>query len=184
MVKTSMKRENWRGKTEPIRFLFLNDDILFLHKQKQICCCSHIWIQYSLCLIVFSLHPHMHISSYFYINIYILYILYLLYIYIYTYIHHFEIMCILLYVCSVYPHTSTWAHVLSGVTSTMDPDPSLHCAPRKCRAITEMLTERVVLRAAPTDRVLLGAKNLLLKYTLCSLAHYVGIQKVLESLII
>eukprot|EP00434_Breviolum_minutum_P029499 symbB.v1.2.026084.t2/scaffold2508.1/size77433/4 len=37
----------------------------------------------------------------------------------------------------------------------------------KCRAITEMLTERVVLRAAPTDRVLLGAKNLLLKYTLC-----------------
>ena len=52
----------------------------------------------------------------------------------------------------------------------------VHCAPRKCRAITEMLTERVVLRAAPTDRVLLGAKNLLLKYTLCSLAHYVGIR--------
>ena len=58
----------------------------------------------------------------------------------------------------------------------MDPGSSLHCAPRKCRAITEMLTERVVLRAAPTDRVLLGAKNLLLKYTLCSLAYYVGIQ--------
>jgi len=37
----------------------------------------------------------------------------------------------------------------------------------KCRAITEMLTERVVLRAATADRVLLGAKNLLLKYTLC-----------------
>ena len=74
-------------------------------------------------------------------------------------------------------HTSTVGDVLSGVTSTMYPDSSLHCAPRKCRAITEMLTERVVLRAAPTDRVLLGAKNLLLKYTLCSLAHYVGIQK-------
>ena len=55
--------------------------------------------------------------------------------------------------------------MLPGVTSTMDPDSSLHRAPRKCRAITEMLTERVVLRAAPTDRVLLGAKNLLLKYT-------------------
>ena len=64
----------------------------------------------------------------------------------------------------------------------MDPGSSLHCAPRKCRAITEMLTERVVLRTAPTDRVLLGAKNLLLKYTLCSLAHYVGTQKMLESL--
>ena len=70
-----------------------------------------------------------------------------------------------------------------ALSPAMDPDSSLHCAPRKCRAITEMLTERVVLRAAPTDRVLLGAKNLLLKYTLCSLAHYVGIQKVLESLI-
>ena len=84
---------------------------------------------------------------------------------------------------SCYRHTSTLADVLSGVTPTMDPDSSLHCAPRKCRAITEMLTERVVLRAAPTDRVLLGAKNLLLKYTLCSLAHYVGTQKVLESLL-
>ena len=83
-------------------------------------------------------------------------------------------MCTLSYFCIVYRHTSTLAHVLSGVTPTMDPDSSLHCAPRKCRAITEMLTERVVLRAAPTDRVLLGAKNLLLKYTLCSLAHYVG----------
>ena len=78
---------------------------------------------------------------------------------------------------------STLADVLPGVTSTMDPDLSLHRAPRKCRAITEMLTERVVLRAATADRVLLGAKNLLLKYTLCSLAHCVGTQKVLESLI-
>ena len=101
--------------------------------------------------------------------------------------YHFEIMCVYIYIyisyfCSIYGRASTLADVLSGVTSTMDPDPSLHCAPRKCRAITEMLTERVVLRTAPTDRVLLGAKNLLLKYTLCSLAHYVGTQKVLESL--
>ena len=96
-------------------------------------------------------------------------------------------MCVCIYIytsyfCSIYGRASTLADVLSGVTSTMDPGSSLHCAPRKCRAITEMLTERVVLRTAPTDRVLLGAKNLLLKYTLCSLAHYVGVQKVLESL--
>ena len=92
-------------------------------------------------------------------------------------------MCILSGFCIVYLPTSTLAHVCLGATPTKDPDSSLHRAPRKCRAITEMLTERVVLRTAPTDRVLLGAKNLLLKYTLCSLAHYVGIQKVLESLI-
>ena len=95
-------------------------------------------------------------------------------------ISYHEILYIIIFLYC-YRHTSTFADVLSGVTPPVDPDSSLHCAPRKCRAITEMLTERVVLRAAPTDRVLLGAKNLLLKYTLCSLAHYVGIQKVLES---
>ena len=79
----------------------------------------------------------------------------------------------------VHPH---WHMYCQEWRPTMDPGSSLHCAPRKCRAITEMLTERVVLRTAPTDRVLLGAKNLLLKYTLCSLAHYVGTQKMLESL--
>ena len=61
MVKTNMKREDWTQ----FCFLFLNDDILFL--QKQVCCCSHTWIQYWRCFIVFSLHPHTHISILFYI---------------------------------------------------------------------------------------------------------------------
>ena len=40
---------------------------------------------------------------------------------------------------------------------------------RKCRAIAEMLTERAILKdALPHDRVLSGAKNLLLKYALGS----------------
>lgn len=38
----------------------------------------------------------------------------------------------------------------------------------KCRSITEMLTERCILQEVEqSDRVLSGAKNLLLKYTLC-----------------
>ena len=38
---------------------------------------------------------------------------------------------------------------------------------RKCRAIAEMLIERAILKdALPHDRVLSGAKNLLLKYAL------------------
>ena len=42
-------------------------------------------------------------------------------------------------------------------------------APRKCRAIAEMLTERAILRQAlPHDRVLFGAHNLFLKYALGS----------------
>jgi len=41
----------------------------------------------------------------------------------------------------------------------------------KCRSIAEMLTERVILQdVIHTDRVLLGAKQLLLKYMLCSWA--------------
>jgi len=38
----------------------------------------------------------------------------------------------------------------------------------RCRSITEMLTERAMLQdVAPNNRVLAGAKNLLLKYALC-----------------
>ena len=52
---------------------------------------------------------------------------------------------------------------------------------RKCRAIAKMLTERAILKdALPHDRVLSGAKNLLLKYALGSLVKEVivgGIQK-------
>ena len=44
-----------------------------------------------------------------------------------------------------------------------------HLALRKCRAIAKMLTERAILKdALPHDRVLSGAKNLLLKYALGS----------------
>ena len=57
---------------------------------------------------------------------------------------------------------------------------------RKCRAIAEMLTERAILKdALPHDRVLSGAKNLLLKYALGSFVKEVfvgGIQKELQIL--
>lgn len=52
---------------------------------------------------------------------------------------------------------------------------------RKCRIIAEMLTERVVLESAlQHDRVLSGAKNLLLKYTFSCLAT--GLEDVLSRL--
>ena len=44
--------------------------------------------------------------------------------------------------------------------------------PRRCRSIAEMLTERAMLQdVPPSDRVLAGAKNLLLKYALCNLVR-------------
>ena len=47
--------------------------------------------------------------------------------------------------------------------------------PRRCRSIAEMLTERAVLQdVAPNNRVLAGAKNLLLKYALCNLVRQVA----------
>ena len=49
------------------------------------------------------------------------------------------------------------------------PAANVHHALRKCRAIAEMLTERAILKKAlPEDRILSGAKNLLLKYALGS----------------
>ena len=43
---------------------------------------------------------------------------------------------------------------------------------RKCRAISKMLTERAILKdALPHERVLSGAKNLLLKYALGSFVN-------------
>ena len=43
---------------------------------------------------------------------------------------------------------------------------------RRCRSIAEMLTERAMLEdVPPSDRVLTGAKNLLLKYALCNLVR-------------
>ena len=46
---------------------------------------------------------------------------------------------------------------------------------RRCRSIAEMLTERAMLQdVAPSDRVLAGAKNLLLKYALCNLVRQVA----------
>ena len=57
---------------------------------------------------------------------------------------------------------------------------------RKCRAIAKMLTERAILKdALPHDRVLSGAKILLMKYALGSLVKEVivgGMQKELHVL--
>ena len=43
-------------------------------------------------------------------------------------------------------------------------------AVRKCRSLSEMLMERVLLEEiAPNDRIMFGMKHLLVKYSLCSL---------------
>ena len=52
---------------------------------------------------------------------------------------------------------------------------SVSLVPRRCRSIAEMLTERAMLEdVAPNNRVLAGAKNLLLKYALCNLVRQVA----------
>ena len=81
---------------------------------------------------------------------------------------------------SFFPQSKWWFHhkaarilsltiimVTSFKYSTLVP-----LVPRRCRSIAEMLTERAMLEdVPPSDRVLTGAKNLLLKYALCNLVR-------------
>ena len=134
----------------------------FCKSKKQICCCSHTWIQYWLCFIVFSLQ---------HIRIFLHYL-----------ISFRNYMCILSGFCIVYLPTS----MIGTCTIRSDAHNGTRfwvCTVHPGSVVPSPRCWRNVWCCAPltADRVLLGAKNLLLKYTLCSLAHYVGIQKVLES---